>query len=281
MLYRIMFVLLISLSLEASTEITSGITTIDRGKPGEEILLLLDDGRVARVHQQNRFSQLALKNHKNKVFHFTLDQSGYVTSMKIHESRKVPELTFFNSPDEDYVGTTLKSLTEARKYFREARRKKEKSECFNRAMVWSYEWWKRRNLKSYKQFIFFSRSYIRRYQFHWWFHVAPLVHVKINRKIQERVMDAKYTSGPTTVRAWTNIFMRNNASCKTISSYSEYADFPYSRDCYIQKTHMFTYQPADLQMYEAWGFSKDHFEGNEVRSAYLEAYSLRVRLDNL
>lgn len=101
---------------------------------------------------------------------------------------------------------------------------------------------------------------------------APYVHVLKDGKVAERVMDIKYTSGPLQIPSWTNIFMKNNASCPVISKYSDYADFPYEGDCFIQRTHMFTYQPADLQMYEAWGYSKTNFNLNEVKAAYLEAF---------
>lgn len=70
--------------------------------------------------------------------------------------------------------------------------------------------------------------------------------------------------------------MRNKAECKVITKYSDYADYPYTGQCYLMRTNMYTYQPADLEMNEAWGYKKDAFIMDEVRGAYLEAYDIRL-----
>src|SRR5690606_29330817 len=123
-----------------------------------------------------------------------------------------------------YVPTTVESMEVAKKYHKEARLYAKDSQCFNRAMVWSYEWWKKHSLKSNKILIYWTRTYIRRYNFQWWFHIAPLLNVMDNGKVVERVMDIKYTRGPLSIQKWTDIFMRNDAVCQVISKYSEYAD---------------------------------------------------------
>jgi hypothetical protein len=98
------------------------------------------------------------------------------------------------------------------------------------------------------------------------------VHVLDNGQVVERVMDVKYSRGPVEFRRWTNLFMRNDAECRVITKFSDYADYPYTGECYLQRTDMYTYQPADLQMNEAWGYTKDKFNMTEVRQAYLEAF---------
>ncbi len=172
----------------------------------------------------------------------------------------------------NYVPTTIADMKLAQKYFKEARYNPKDSQCFNRAHVWSYEWWRKHSLRSNKILIYFTRNYIRRYNFEWWFHIAPLVHVMENGKVVERVMDVKYSSRPTEVQKWANIFLRNDAPCTVITKYSDYADYPYTGECYFQRANMYTYQPADLQMNEAWGYTKNSFLMNEVRQAYQEAF---------
>jgi ABC-type transport system substrate-binding protein len=93
-----------------------------------------------------------------------------------------------------------------------------------------------------------------------------------NGRVVERVMDKKYASGPMEFQRWANIFLKNDAPCLVISKYSDYADNPYSGDCFFQRTSMFTYQPADLQMQEAWGYNKTKWSIQEVRQAYKEAF---------
>ena len=85
-------------------------------------------------------------------------------------------------------------------------------------------------------------------------------------------MDVKYGRGPQEFGKWTNLFMRNDAPCMMIDKFSDYADYPYTGECFLQRTSMYTYQPADLQMHEAWNYTKDKFLMTEVRQAYLEAF---------
>lgn len=263
----------------ATTEVLTSIHDIDVGQPREDTLVLLENGLVAKF-RSSRGATLGneVMYLKNKTVRLKLDENRFITEVTLTNDAS---LKYNDVPgtllEEEFEATPIRSYTLASRYFRGSRYNRKASECFNRSMVWSYEWWKKYKIKSNKLFIFFSRAYIRKYNYKWWFHTAPMVKVRINGKLTERMMDRKFTKQPMSVRGWTNTFMRNNARCKPITKYSEYADFPYTGWCFIQKTHMYTYQPADLQMYEAWGYSKDHFEMREVAGAYLEAFNLRIR----
>lgn len=272
---------LLSLPLLANTSLTTQIHDVDYGfNSHDEILVLLTSGHVAKVKQENRsFLErfVSMKSAKKSWYKVTMNQDRYITNLELSKAptEEVEKNKLFSSmaiDDEGYVPTTIADVATAKKYFREARYNPKDSQCFNRAMIWTYEWWKNHSLRSGKILIFFTRTYIRRYNFEWWFHIAPYVHVKDGDKVVERVMDRKYSSGPLEFGKWTNIFMRNDAPCPVITRYSEYADYPYSGECFIIRTHMYTYQPADLQMYEAWGYKKDAFRMDEVNAAYLEAF---------
>jgi hypothetical protein len=39
---------------------------------------------------------------------------------------------------------------------------------------------------------------------------------------------------------------------------------------------MYTWQPADLEMKEAWNYTKGAFNMDEVRAAYLEAFDIKL-----
>ncbi len=272
---------LMSLPVLAMTELTTQIHDIDFGTNSkDEVLVLLTSGHVAKVLPENKvmLSKFALEKTKGKWFKVSMDENRFISGLepttpflpailRTHSDQKVRS---------EYVPTTIANMDLAKKYFREARYNPKDSQCFNRAMVWSYEWWREHSLKSNKLLIYFTRNYIRRYNFEWWFHIAPYVHIMENGKVVERVMDVKYSRGPSEFTRWTNLFMRNDAPCQVITKYSDYADHPYSGECYIQRTNMYTYQPADLQMNEAWGYTKDKFNMDEVRGAYLEAYDERL-----
>ncbi|MFP5386550.1 MAG: protein-glutamine glutaminase family protein [Bacteriovoracia bacterium] len=269
--------LFLSLPLFAASEFTTQIHDIDYGqKEGDEVLVFLKSGHVAKLrHSHGLLNQDFMSSKmKDKWFKIKLDDERFITDLDlvkapIDETRKFKSM--FEAPM-SYIPTTIASMDIAKKYHREARYNPKESQCFNRAQVWSYEWWRKHSLKSMKILIYFTRTYIRRYNFEWWFHIAPYVHVMENGKVVERVMDIKYTSGPREFQKWANIFLRNDAPCPVITKYSDYADYPYTGECYFQRTHMYTYQPADLQMYEAWGYQKDNWIMKEVQWAYEEAF---------
>jgi len=272
---------ILSFPLLASTEITTSIYDIDFGqKSNDEVLFLLGNGQVAKLRNTDSFTQskMNLTKYKKRLFSITMDDDRFITRIV-----PVQNLSPFSQPDskrqnsiDEYVPTTIASMEVAKRYFREARYNPKDSQCFNRAIVWGYEWWRLHSLKSNKMLIYFTRTYIRRYNFEWWFHIAPLVHIMDNGKVVERMMDIKYSSGPLPIGKWTNLFMRNDVPCRVITKYSDYADYPYTGECYIQRTNMYTYQPADLQMNEAWGYTKEKFVMDEVRAAYLEAYDEQI-----
>lgn len=272
---------LISLPLLATSYISSQIYDIDLAKDSQDVtLVLLNTGQVTKIAagKSEILDQLLQKKSKDQSYIFTIDDERFIIEAKPVKSTPLAK-DFPSSLYEEkatYVPTTIASMGVARKYFREARYNPKESQCFNRAMVWTYEWWRNHSLKSNKLLIYWTRTYIRRYNFEWWFHISPYVHIMHEGKVVERTMDVKYTHGPLEFRSWTNIFTHRKPECPTITKFSDYADNPYTGECYIQRTYMYTYQPADLQMYEAWNYSKDKFQMAEVKQAYLEAFDENI-----
>lgn len=273
---------ILSLPLFAATEVTTTIFDIDYGqKDGDEVLVFLNSGQVAKLNQSNAnmISDLKDSKSKSKVFKVSMDDDRYITHIETVNVPVFEKSAATCKSDKglmNYVPTTIASMDIAKKYLKNARYNPKDSQCFNRAMVWTYEWYRNHSLRSNKLLIYFTRTYIRRYNFEWWFHIAPLVNVMDNGKVVERVLDVKYTSKPHEVVKWANIFLHNDAPCPVITKFSDYADHPYSGECFLQRTHMYTYQPADLQMYEAWGYKKETFNMDEVRGAYLEAFDEHI-----
>lgn len=275
----------LSLPLFAATQLTTQIYDIDYGKNAqEEVLVFLTSGHVVKVKRDDEalLKKFTAEKSARRWFNFTMDDERFITGMNATENPmpepKEEEADENFSPiklDNTYVPTTIASMDVAKKYFKEARYNPKDSQCFNRALIWTYEWWKNHSLKSNKILIFFTRTYIRRYNFEWWFHIAPYVHIMDQGKVIERVMDVKYGRGPMDFVKWTKLFMRNDAPCPVITKYAQYADYPYTGECFILRTHMYTYQPADLQMYDSWGYVKDKFNMDEVKGAYLEAFDER------
>lgn len=275
--------LFLSLPLFASTEITTQIHDIDYGQsPKDDVLVLLTSGHVAKLNQSSQFLyQKSVRLEKNKTwFKIRLDDDRYIMDLEpVETTEPVQVRTMEKSASAvnfTYVPTTIADMNTATSYHRKARHSPKDSQCFNRGQVWTYEMWRNHSVKSNKIWIYFSRTYIRRYNFEWWFHIAPLVNVMHEGKVVERVMDSKYSRGPLDLQRWSNIFMRNNAVCNVITKFSDYADYPYTGECYYQRSNMYVYQPADLQMNEAWNYTKTNWNMDEVRGAYLEAFDIRL-----
>jgi hypothetical protein len=268
--------LLLSFEALAGLELTTQIHDIDYGHSAQdEVLVFLTSGQVAKLRGSHPIlnSRFMSSPYRNGWFRVRLDGDRMIRELS-PVKELLPEVAAGAALEApmSYVPTTVASVDVAQRYHRNARYNPKESQCFNRAHVWAYEWWRNHSLRSMKILIYFTRTYIRRYNFEWWFHIAPYVHVKENGKVVERVLDVKYTRGPRKFQDWANIFLRNDAHCPVITKYSEYADNPYTGECYFQRAHMYTYQPADLQMNEAWGYEKTNWNMTEVRQAYLEAF---------
>ena len=276
---------LISFELFADSTIQTSIVDIDYGQElDQETLVFLENGLVTKISEKYKEKILPLLNHKSTqgikpIYRVTYDKDRFIQSIEeINQEKPKEQTEFVSKINTKYIPTTIESMDVAKKYFREARRTwKEETQCFNRAMVWTYEWWLEHSLKSNKILVFFSRNFIRRFNFEWWFHIAPYVHVKDGETVVERVMDVKYSSGPISFQRWTDIFTRGRKYvCPIITKYSDYADYPYTGECYLYRTNMYTYQPADLEMAEAWNYEKNNFIYEEVKGAYLEAFGINI-----
>lgn len=263
-----------SFSLFANTEVTTRIHDVDYGKNGEETLVLLESGHVTRLE-----SKKTLEFNRQKTWKFTLDIDHRILSMDEVKLSDHPQLS--HQSIDEYVPSVVKGGT-AKNYFNESRISHGDTQCYNRAHVWAFELWKKHQVKSQKIFLFFSRKYIREHNFGWWFHVAPLLIVDgwLGGK-SDKVVDPRYITAPREVDWWTGKFVSGNITCPEIKKYSEYADYPYSEDCYVLKAPMYIYQPLDLEMQEVWGVQKNDFVQLDLEWAYKEAFQMEYHGEQL
>src|SRR5690606_16394864 len=219
--------LIFPLSTVARSALRVQVHDFDLGESvHEEVLVFLSNGQVVKLKQMDAqlYDQLTHAKH-----------SGQWLDISINAHREIVKAQAVNLPPsssyqaksfntDTYVPSVIPSMLEAQKLFEDARKtQKEENQCFNRAHVWSYEWRVKNNLFTTKAWLFFTRKYIRRFNFEWWFHVAPVFHVMVNGKLEERVADIKYSKGPIPIQLWTNGFMRNDPVCPVVKHYSDYA----------------------------------------------------------
>lgn len=275
---------LVTLPAFAATKITTQIHDVDLGtKFGDEVLVFLKSGDVARLKSWDleKIEDLRSRKSTDEWMTFKLDKNRYIKSVDVADAPVSIDEKALALEEINYTPTTISSMKTATDYIREAKSRIERegtTQCFNRAMVWSYDWWKKHSLRSMKVFIFWPKEYVRRYGFKWWFHVSPYSHVMdSDGVVKERVMDVKWTSRPYTFQDWADYHSSKDVKCRVVQKYSDYADNPfYSDRCYFIRANMYTWQPADLEMNEAWGYTKNAFNMDEVRAAFLEAFNITL-----
>lgn len=289
-----LFFLCLSLPLLAATKITSQIHDLDYGNQmGDEVLVFLKSGDVVKVKDFNlkMIEDFQASKSSDDWFTFTLDKKRYIQkvvqienpfkNLSLSEQKMIDGLEAIDRYEQPYTPTTVASFEVAKGYIAESKHSVDTrvTQCFNRAMVWTYEWWRKHSLRSQKVFVFWPKAYVRATGHEWWFHVAPYVHVMDkDGLVKERVLDVKWISKPTEFQAWHNYHAPRDVKCKVVEKYSDYANYPWDADvCYFMKTHMYTWQPGDLELYEGWAdFTKKGFNMDEVRAAYLEAFDITL-----
>ena len=175
------------------------------------------------------------------------------------------------TPLDDYDLSQVWNMNDANKLFRSQRtRTRRRSQCYNRAHVWTYEL-KKRGVNSGKVWLFFTKRYIKDYKYKWWFHVAPYVTVKGEE--EETVMDREFTRKPETLTKWKNIFMKNNAPCPTVDYYTDYRDnfWDGSKYCYFIKSSMYYWQPFDIENLEKGEPQRTDWKRSLLEQAYKNA----------
>ncbi len=272
-LFFVLFFVLLSPTLLAKTFRVT-IDSVDYGKPGEPTLLLLSDGQVGYLNSAKKsgFTNVSTLAARKNLVEISLGKKNEVLSITplANSEKSISEQdTDWDTKALNYTPTVLGSVGEATTIFKRMNpRYQKESQCYNRAHVWSYEEYRRSGFNSMKLFIFFTRKYIRNYNFYWWFHAIPATYVGSTLM----TLDYRYTRGPLNVGTWSNIFVRSHRTCPFISKYSTYKNNQETQDCYIHPASMYFWQPYDLDRFERTGYSKTSFIQSQVNAAYHEAF---------
>jgi hypothetical protein len=160
-----------------------------------------------------------------------------------------------------YTPTNYQSASEVNTLFSSLSRLSDKSQCYQRAHVWAKTLWDRFDTKSMKVFIFFTSRYKRAYNYKWWFHVAPYVHLNG----EPRVLDYQFTNSPLNMKDWSDEFMHNKATCPKMENYSDYDRYARSEDCLLAYVPMYFYQPSDIEGYERNGSHKANWSNFDIK----------------
>lgn len=283
---------LITLPLWANTQVTTKIHDIDHGDHiTDEALVFLTSGQVVKFNVNNTELMDRLNDSlvKREAITVTFDDKREIVDVVVENVKTLepePE-TVPVAPISEEVkrvsgidpmagyNPSIISLDKAKQLVKESRHaSKEETQCFNRAHIWTYEWRVKHNVYSNKIWIFFTRKYIRRFNFEWWFHVAPMVHMVVDGQVKERVLDVKYARNPHSIQKWANIFLRDDAKCPFVKSYADHANYPEAGSCFFQKSPMYYYQPVNLEFLDKFGTVMNSWREADVRMAYAEAFEI-------
>lgn len=243
---------------------------------------LLAETFVSRVHTANAHEGfLRLENGRVAFLKRsqTLPPAGAKVIVELNTENELTSLAILDSVEEKsrmesllleperptFEPTVLPDMKAATAMFERLRPDfKRVSECSDRAHVWAYDEFKAHGIKSRKVFAFFTASYINRNRFKWWFHVAPLVDVKMGSKVEPMVMDYLFTDGPRTIKQWTDLMVFSRRTCRMTQKFSEYDVNPQTEDCYMMIDSMYYRLPGDLHLQETEGKFRDGFNESEV-----------------
>lgn len=252
-------------------KITDKIHSLSTGTKGQDHLLYLINGRVIRV-SPTEFSSDDFQS--GQMIEAEVDEKNQLESVSSLPDESFPEESLPDIDNEiEQEATVLASYAEANSIFRGMNRSyKKNTECTDRAHVWAYEEWKKHDLISRKVFMFFTNTYIRRYNYHWWFHVSPYTLVGS----QEYIMDRRYTSAPRTRKTWSDIFIYSKKSCP-VTTYAHYRRNKNGPEhCFHVKSSMYNRLPYHVRMQEDHGRVQTRFNTSEVNFSY-RAFTRRGR----
>lgn len=274
---KFLILILCFLSFSAFAEIFE-IHSVARkeSEPGTWIVKIMD-GRVGFWKEEDN-TLLDARKFTNAIIDARLSEDHIFTDVRIvgYLDHAVPVIGEKILPTPPYTPTVYASYNYATDVLYRMRRQwRQDAQCYDKAHVWSYE-------EAYygrfmqKAFLFFSDSYIGRYNHPWWFHTAPYVLVRMNNVTNERVMDPTFSQYPLKMKLWTDLFMKNKAQCKEVQKYSDYSHHPGEDDCYIIKSSIYFWQPKDLEAFETSAVEKKKFIDWEIRHAYKNGFGINL-----
>lgn len=175
-----------------------------------------------------------------------------------------------NDPFEKHNMTTLSSYEKAQQVMDEFNGgTDDKSECYNRAHMWTYESIIKSKTTLGKIWIFFTNRYIREFRYKWWFHVSPMT--SVGRAKTNYVLDRGFTMIPYTVENWKNIFIQNHARCPIITDYRSYENNQNSNYCYLIFSSQYYWQPWQIESLSKKGIHSFGYKMSELKITYPDA----------
>lgn len=277
----LLFSFLLSIAWASETEkikTTIELVDVPKNTKLETLIFAHTEGRVLRVNTNDKTMVKAFQKAKSsgREIEVEIDENGNVLGASLLKTVKKKSsfnpFRAFSPVKPDTYEPSVVTMDQAEEIFEGMHNRfKKRSQCFNRAHIWANELWNRYSLKSMKVFLFFTRKYIREYNFHWWFHVSPFVYVKTPNGVVERTLDYTFAEQIEDMQSWINLFMLDNPNCPEVQKYSDYEKNQESKYCYLIKTNMFVWEPNNIEEMETEGKIPSSWDYSELAAARKQA----------
>lgn len=266
----------------AKEQVNSSILQIENDDGGATThRIYLSSGEILKT--DNKKIIIALRNHflKSHLLSFQFDDHHLLLSYEKLEYKKNFLKNISKLADEEYSPSHL-SEGESEELFKSFRKgARSYSQCFNRAHVWVYESKKALEVNSMKVFLFFTKKFIREYDYKWWFHVAPAIYLKKITQNKLSILDPYFSSSPLPLNEWIHLFIPKNIKCPEISTYSQYEEGQEDESCFTFEVPMYYLQPLDLKALEERSEVKNSWKKNEIKRSYRNGFGIWDSLKTL
>lgn len=268
---RFILLLLVLTQIANAEEFTSRIHSISEGARKQSPLVRFDNGRVTFLSSRKDKLLEALKKslEAEEEVSVDVDRNNFLIDAQPTDGES--NIEDETNPSQPFTPAVMKTSSAALKVFKKMKRNfRSGGQCYNRAHIWSYEEFKRSGLNSMKIFMFFTERYIRKYKYHWWFHVTPMVYVGSSKK--PMTLDRRYTSGPRTTKSWSDIFIKSKRTCPKVDTFNEFWLNQKTQDCYHIHTSMYYVIPRDIEKRDLTGEERVEFREKDIKKAYKDAF---------
>lgn len=258
---------------KADTVFTTVFNVFESVKNERLLVLSGIDGRVYKTsnNEENLKRISSMIGQIVKLDYRLSGEEAIITNIRVAFHNEVDSKTldlnhFQYDQLRTFAPTDLKTYEKAVEVFKNMLNDgdKNRSQCFQRAHMWSYDMWSKSNIFSEKIFAFYTKRFQILEDWNWWFHVAPLV----TAGGVEYVMDGTFMKKPTEVQAWLNFFLRTDKiTCPEITNYQEFEEGHWKRLCYIMKVPMYYLRPLDMENRDKKGEQRNHWILEELQFA--------------
>lgn len=271
---------LLVVTYSQAAEIKFGIHEI---QDGSEVMVKASTGEVFWVDPHNEelmdtLTQAQTLNLKVQVQFESANNIIQSVSMLSQKSLPVFDkqdrdekvLSDVEPPYSPTIFTSLAALQDAHNSM--DNRTHEDSQCYNRAHGWAYDLWRTRGINSMKIFLFFTDRYIREYRHKWWFHVSPMTYLREAYGVNEYVIDRSFSEAPVYTQVWTNIFIKNFATCRSVNHYDDYRKDDPNEYCYLMRSTMYYRGTVGLRKRDRNHKYRTKWSTKELREARRQAF---------